>query len=461
MSDKIYAWLLRLYPSHFRDAYGDEALQLFRDRSRDEKGFLPTLRHWLDLFADLLLSVPREYRYLQPRTVAASFAHRFDGTPSFHVFDQESPRFEALVFGVLLSLLTLATVPLFIIHFGNRREPWPEVLGTYRFRAPDGPTRHGGGTAASQAGIAGLNPDAADRARVINGVIADLKSYYIYPDVVQKISDALLAHQKLGDYDAIAYGAPLANLLTSQLRDVSHDMHLEVVYSRNTLPESSTGPSPERLALYRKALQESNCTFEKVEVLPHNIGYLKLNSFPDLSICRATAVAAMASLNKADAIIFDLRENRGGYPGMVMLIAAYLFDHPQYMYSPREDTTEQSWTQSPVAGNRLADKPVYVLTSARTFSGAEHFSYNLKMLKRATLVGETTGGATDVGTFHRIDDHFGIGIRETRAINPYPEPDWAVIGVQPDVKVNAADALATAQKLAQSRALFSSRGALR
>jgi len=45
------------------------------------------------------------------------------------------------------------------------------------------------------------------------------------------------------------------------------------------------------------------------------------------------------------------------------------------------------------------------------------------MLKRATLVGETTGGATDVGTFHRIDDHFGMGIRETRGINPYSEPD--------------------------------------
>ncbi len=73
------------------------------------------------------------------------------------------------------------------------------------------------------------------------------------------------------------------------------------------------------------------------------------------------------------------------------------------------------------------------------------------MLKRATLVGEPTGGATDVGTFHRIDDHFGMGIRETRAINPYSEPDWAVTGVQPDVKVKAGDALETAERLAQSR----------
>ena len=45
MSEKIYAWLLRLYPSHFRKDYGGEALQLLRDRARNEKGFLPTI--WL------------------------------------------------------------------------------------------------------------------------------------------------------------------------------------------------------------------------------------------------------------------------------------------------------------------------------------------------------------------------------------------------------------------------------
>lgn len=136
---------------------------------------------------------------------------------------------------------------------------------------------------------------------------------------------------------------------------------------------------------------------------------------------------------------------------MVLLIAAYLFDHPEYMYNPRENTTEDCWTHSPVPGSRLAGKPVYLLTSARTFSGAEQFSYDLKMLKRAKLVGETTGGATDVGIFHRIDDHFGIGIRETRAVNPYSEPDWAGIGVEPDVKVRAADALEKAVKLAESK----------
>lgn len=293
--------------------------------------------------------------------------------------------------------------------------------------------------------------DAAQRRRVIDAAVANLKRHYIDPAVAAKIADTLLAPEKAADKDAITDGAAFAALLTRQLRDIAHDMHLEVVYSRNPLPDSSTGPSPERLARYRKAMEENHCTFEKIEILPQHIGYLKLNSFPDPSICESTAKAALASLNDARAVIFDLRDNRGGYPGMVMLIAAYLFDHPEYMYNPRENTTERSWTRSPVPGSRLADKPVYVLTSPRSFSAAEHFSYNLKMLKRATLVGETTGGATDVGTFHRIDDHFGMGIPETRAVNPYSEPDWAVTGVQPNVKVNAADALAAAEKLIQTR----------
>jgi C-terminal processing protease CtpA/Prc len=121
------------------------------------------------------------------------------------------------------------------------------------------------------------------------------------------------------------------------------------------------------------------------------------------------------------------------------------------MYSPRENTTERSWTRSPVPGNRLGDKPVFILISGSTYSAAEHFSYDLKMLKRATLIGETTGGATHSGVFHRLDDHFGIGIPEADPINPFSKSDWAVVGVAPDVQVRAADALATAQKLAAAK----------
>ena len=94
---------------------------------------------------------------------------------------------------------------------------------------------------------------------------------------------------------------------------------------------------------------------------------------------------------------------------------------------------------------------MYVLTSGSTWSGTEQFSYDLKMLKRATLVGETTRGGTHAGVFHRIDDHFGIGIPEEEPINPFGKYDWEEVGVHPGVKVKAADALETAVKLAETR----------
>ena len=293
--------------------------------------------------------------------------------------------------------------------------------------------------------------DAGERHRVIESAISSLEEHYIDPAAAREMAISLRAHEKNGDDGAATDGDSFARLLTSQLRSVKRDLHLEVMYSQTPLPVLRDEPTPEELVQYRKAMRERNCDFEKVQILPRNIGYLKLNSFPDLSICGSTVASAMASLNGADAVIFDLRDNRGGQPETVARMAAYLFDHPEYWYSPRENTTRQSWTQSPVTGNKLADKPVYVLTSHSTYSGAEQFCYDLKMLKRATLIGETTGGGAHAGVFYRIDDHFGIGIPEVRPINPYASPDWAETGVEPDVRVNAAGALQRAMSLAENK----------
>jgi hypothetical protein len=314
-----------------------------------------------------------------------------------------------------------------------------------------GQPRQNTGDIATQTATADTRIDAAERRRVIEGVIANLKEHYFDPNLAQKTADALQAHESNSDDAAATDGAALAALLTRQLHDASHDMHIIVEYSSDPLPEHPPEQTPQRLARYRAAMVRENCTFRKVEILSHNIGYLKLDSFPDTSVCESIATAAMATLNNVDAIIFDLRDNAGGFPDMVSLIASYLFDHPEYMYSPRGTPTEQSWTNSPVPGNHLADKPAYVLTSASTWSGAEQFSYDLKMLKRATLVGETTRGGAHAGVFHRIDDHFGMGIPEERAINPFGKTDWEGTGVAPDVSVRAADALKTAEKLAQPK----------
>jgi C-terminal processing protease CtpA/Prc len=160
----------------------------------------------------------------------------------------------------------------------------------------------------------------------------------------------------------------------------------------------------------------------------------------------------MAKLNRADAIIFDLRDNPGGYANTVALVATYLFDRPTHLndfYDRSQNSTEESWTLPPVPGNTLADKPVFVLTSSTTFSAAEGFSYDLKMLKRATLVGERTSGRGHMGAPHRIDDHFTIRVPSMKVINPISKTNWEGTGVEPDVKVKAADALRTAINLAE------------
>jgi Peptidase family S41/N-terminal domain of Peptidase_S41 in eukaryotic IRBP len=455
MSEKIYAWLLSLYPSQFREAYGSEAMQLFRDRMRDEKSFFPRLRLWLDLIIDLAISIPREYRYSPAAPYAVSVRQGSYGVPVFHFIEGRSLRPGAILFGSALSFLALAIFWVFLSHAGNYVGLGIVTPGQFEndsnvFQSQSQQSDSPNSIRPTDRGEV-FTLDALERNRVIDAAVVILKKHYIDHENAQKMAEVLLAHEKNGDDDAATDGDAFAALLTRQMREVSPDRHLTLDYSPDLLPEHPDRESPEALARYNAVMKQQKCTFEKVEILPNNVGYLKLNSFPDPSACQSTAKAAMASLNGADAIIFDLRDNRGGEPAMVMLIAAYLFDHPEYMYNPRENTTERSWTRSPVTGNSLADKPAYILTSHSTFSGAEHFSYDLKMLKRATLVGETTGGGAHSGVWHRIDDHFGMGIPETKPINPFSNADWAEIGVQPNVKVKGTDALAIAEKLAQDR----------
>jgi hypothetical protein len=302
--------------------------------------------------------------------------------------------------------------------------------------------------------IENIKLDGAERQRVIDGVVSNLNKYYVYPDVAQKMGDALRAHQESGDYDAITDGDAFATLLTNHLQEVSHDKHLHVNYSPFKLPPDQDGPNPDQEAQYRKQMERINCGFEKIEILPGNIGYLKFNMFADPDVCGSTAIAAMNFLAHVDAIIFDLRENGGGDPKMIALISTYLFDKPTHLndlYNRKDDETTQYWTLPYVPGTRLGDTPVFVLTSKTTFSGAEEFSYNLKNLKRATIVGETTGGGAHPVAGHRIDDHFMIRVPFARAINPISKSNWEGTGVTPDVPVKASDALDAAEKLAADK----------
>ena len=301
------------------------------------------------------------------------------------------------------------------------------------------------------AAVIGFDIDAATRARVIDGAIAKLDEFYVFPEVAKKMGMAVRARAKRGEYDSVTDGNAFAKLLTSHFQDVSHDKHLFVSFSPTQLPEDSSSPSPDAMARYRETMREANCAFEKVEHLSGNVGYVKFNGFADPEVCGPTAVAAMNFLANVDAIIFDLRQNGGGDPKMIALLSSYLFATPTHLndlWTRKGDETQQFWTLPYVPGKRLTSIPVYVLTSHRTFSGAEEFSNNLKALKRATIIGEVTGGGAHPVAGHRIDDRFTIGVPFARAINPITKTNWEGVGVEPDVKVSAADALTTAQTLA-------------
>src|SRR6266436_2588907 len=297
--------------------------------------------------------------------------------------------------------------------------------------------------------------DSATRARVIDGAIGQLNESYVFPETAKKMGDLVKSKQKKGDYDSITDGDAFAKMLTENFQEVSHDKHLRVNFSPAPMPDRPEGPpNADDRARYRKDMERMNCGFDKVEILTGNVGYLKFNFFADPEVCGSTAVAAMNFLANVDAIIFDLRENGGGDPKMIAFISTYLFSEPTHLndiWERKDDSTHQYWTLPYVPGKRLDGKPVYVLTSKQTFSGAEEFSYNLKNLKRATLIGETTGGGAHPVSGHRIDEHFMIGVPFARAINPISKTNWEGTGVEPDVKVPSADALATAQKLAAEK----------
>ena len=287
--------------------------------------------------------------------------------------------------------------------------------------------------------------DDATRARVIDQLTGVLDDFYVFPETAKKMSAALRKLKGSRDYRAIRDGRDFARKLTEDLREVSHDKHLEVRFSYVVLPADLARKDPEAES---RQLAAVNCGFEKAEHLWPNVGYLKLDGFADAAICAPTASAAMNFLADSDALILDLRDNHGGGGGMVEYIASYLFaerTHLDDFYRRKENSREETWTLPYVPGKKFIDKPVFVLTSKGTFSAAEYFSNVLRNLKRATLIGETTGGGAHTGETKRIDDHFSVWVPTGR---PITKTDWEGTGIEPDVKVAADQALEVALKLA-------------
>jgi hypothetical protein len=292
---------------------------------------------------------------------------------------------------------------------------------------------------------------------LVAAIAGRLRQHYFDRAMGGRLAATLLATSAAGAYAPLDMATEFAAQINADIDTISRTLGVpagafvaDVIYSTQPLP---TRPPPAMTAEMREqvyaSLRQQNCLFERIETLPKNIGYIKLNGFGDARACGEMAGRAMASLNDAELLILDLRDNGGGFGETALQIASYLFDRPTYMYDPRPDSPVPTRTASPVPGNKLADKPLYVLTSSRTQSAAEYFVYNMKMLNRATVVGETTAGRQHSGAFFRIDDHFGVGVQEKApAGNPYAIKGWERIGIEPDVKVPSGEAFDAARMLA-------------
>lgn len=160
----------------------------------------------------------------------------------------------------------------------------------------------------------------------------------------------------------------------------------------------------------------------------------------------------MNFLARCDALIFDLRQCNGGDPFMTQIFQSYLFDEnkkPKLLltkYHRARDTFQQKWTYPFTPGKRLPGVPVYILTSKRTFSGGEDMAYTLKHHKRATIVGETTGGGAHPITELTPGEGFVVVLPEGYPIHPVTKGNWEGTGVLPDIEVAREQALEVAHR---------------
>lgn len=291
--------------------------------------------------------------------------------------------------------------------------------------------------------------DHATRSAIVDSLTAALDTVYVFPDVATAMVGDVRGKLESGEYDDIDDPLAFADRLTEDFRAISHDLHLGVRVSPPPPPREAEDPAVARARRDTEA-RRNNYSFVKVERMAGNVGYLKLDGFSGHPDAGPTAIAAMTFLSGCDAVIIDLTDNGGGSPSMIQLLSSYLFDdrvHLNSFYVRATDDMRQFWTLPHVPGRRFPDTPVYVLTSSHTFSAAEEFTYNLKHMERATIVGETTGGGAHPVNRHFFDFgeyHVTISLPFGRAVNPVTGTNWEGKGIEPHVACASDDALGTA-----------------
>jgi hypothetical protein len=310
--------------------------------------------------------------------------------------------------------------------------------------------------------------DAAGRREVVDTLATRLERLYLDADTGRLIARGLRDRLAAGGYDRFGDANEFADALGADLRRVNGDRHLGVRYAPDfpafhpgagglptprptppgAVPADEPAPTPAMLA----DMRAQNFGLDRAARLEGNVGYLDVRGFYDGPEAFAVAGAALAFLERADAVIFDLRQMPGGSGDMSNWIISH-FTRPDTVPSLKivnrsAGDSVVRWTMGTVPGTRRPDVPLFVLTSGGTASAGEDFAFVLHNLGRATLVGERTAGAGHNNAFVDIGHGFVASISYTRVMDPRTGREWERVGVQPDVAVAADSALDLAHTLA-------------
>jgi len=280
---------------------------------------------------------------------------------------------------------------------------------------------------------------------IVMTALALLRANYVFPELADRAATAVEARLAAGEYDQLDE-ITLTELVTSHLREVCDDKHLALRLGGGPGPRpGAPGPGPgpgdheTRLRAMRQMGRLDNFGIHRVERLNGNVGYLDVRRVPVPANAGPAISAAMELVAGTYALIIDLRRNGGGSPEGVVYWCSHLFDerptHLNDIFHADTGETHQFWTLPYVPGPRYLDRPVYVLTSSRTFSGGEDFAYTLQALGRAQVIGETTGGGAHPTRPFPISAAVHIAIPFARSINPVTGTNWQGTGVIPDVPV--------------------------
>lgn len=304
----------------------------------------------------------------------------------------------------------------------------------------------------------------ATQAAVIDSLIHKLQSDYVYPAVVTGIAAGLKSRLHAGDYGKDLSAKAFADHLGRDLRSLGHDRHLRVSYDPTfQVPVDDGKPvvaTKTDLDEERDWVASKAAGLAAIRHLPGNIGYIDLREFMPADFVGQYYASAMALVSGSAGLIIDLRQNIGGDPHAVALFLSYFFAendgrHLNDIFWRKDGTTDQ-FSTVPVTGSRFLG-PVYLLTSARTFSGGEECAYDFQTQKRATIVGAVTGGGANPGAPEMLVDGFVAGVPTGRAINPVTKTNWEHVGVKPDVATTPADAFKVAYKALLEKGLSATR----